>query len=333
MRLIIKWVCGWAQIHGSGPNGERIRRSLKTQDAVTAEQARAQLETKLWRLHVYGPESVTTFAEAALSYAEDGGEAKFLVPITEKLGERPLREITPSMVRSAAKAAYPKAANATVNRQAITPARAVINYAHAQGWCPPIKVKGFPMAKPRREAVDTDYMDRLRPHLPASAYALMLFLPQTGRRVSEAIELTPDRLRGDRAFIPRTKNGAEAWAHLTPELQELIAALTPRHGLVFGYVHRSSLYSTLRRACAKAGLPYLGTHQPGRHSFATSLAGAGFSTKEIAEAGGWKTTRMVAEIYEHPEAIQQRAAGHFSGANGKKLASPVTDPLKIVQKQ
>jgi integrase len=319
VRLEIKWVEGWAHVSGTGPDGKRVRRSLKTQDARIAEQKRAALETRLWRIEAFGVEAVVTFAEAALSYLDAGGEDRYLLTVSETLGQLPLREITPELIRSEATKAYPKAVAATRNRQFITPASAVINHAHSKGWCSPIKVERFKVKKPKRVAVDHDYLMTLRPHLPLRAYALMLFLQQTGRRVSDAIELEPHNCRSDRVYIAETKNGEEAWAFLSDELQGLIARLKPRHGRVFGYLGRSSLYPTLRRACAKAGVPYLGTHQVGRHSFATHLRQGGFTEKEVAEAGGWKTTRMVSEIYEHPVDIQNRATAHM--AKKKRKAS------------
>lgn len=252
-----------------------------------------------------------------MEYLKDGGEGRFLLPITMQIGDMRLRDITPNAIRDAARRAYPNASNATLNRQAITPATAVINYGHQQGWCPMIKVKRLPVEKPTRKAVGRAYLDSIKPHLPLRAYAIMLFIHQTGRRISEALDLRPDQIAGGKAFIPRTKNGCEAWAHLTPEMMGLIDEIEPRHGKVFGYADRSSLYPTLRRACAKAGVEYLGTHQVGRHSFATSLSNAGWGAKAIADAGGWKTTRVVSEIYEHPEGAQAKAALHFGQENGK----------------
>jgi integrase len=257
-----------------------------------------------------------TFDECALSYAQDGGEARYLVGITTQLAGMKLKEITPKIVRDAARRAYPKAQNTTINRQAITPAGAVINYGHEQGWCAPIKIKRFPVEKPVRKAVDREYLNAIKPHLPDRAYAIMLFVHQTGRRISEALDMKPEQVSDGRVHIPKTKNGAEAFAYLTPEMVELVDRIDPRHGKVFGYVDRSSLYPTLRRACKKAGVEYLGTHQVGRHSFATSLSKAGWGAKAIAEAGGWKTTRMVSETYEHPDDAQAKAARHF----GKILA-------------
>ena len=99
MRLQIKWVNGWAQIHGTGPDGKRIRRSLKTQDARSAEQQRAALEDRLWRAEIFGTPSVITFEQAALAYVEDGGDSRFIVKVSEALAGTLVKDVTPRMVR------------------------------------------------------------------------------------------------------------------------------------------------------------------------------------------------------------------------------------------
>lgn len=316
MRLQIKWINGWAYVHGTGPDGKRIRRTLETQDPDRAEEARAHLEARLWKVKHYGAEAVVTFDEAALAYVQDGGEARFIVPMATQLQGKVLREITPKMIRDAARRAYPTAKNATVNRQGIGPARAVMNYGHEQGWCAPIRVEGFKVDQVTKKAVGHAYLDALRPHLPEALYALMMFLQFTGRRVGEALALTPDQIKGARAYFPNTKNGEDAFAVMPPVVADLVAALTPVDGKVFGYAARSSLYATLRRAAKKAGVEYLGTHQIGRHSFATALHEAGWNSKQIADAGGWKTVSLVDKTYVHNTETQTKAAGVL----GKDLA-------------
>jgi len=320
MRLQVRWIKGWAYAYGTGPDGARIRRALKTQDDRRAEEARAHLEARLWKVSHYGPEAVVTFDEAALAYAEDGGEARFLVKVTEKLTGKLLREITPKMIRDAARRAYPQASAATVNRQGITPAQAVVNYAHAQGWCGLIRVERLAVEQSKRKAVGADYIAALRPHLPLRAFALMAFLHMTGRRVGDAVRLKPEDRDGTLITIDRTKNGEAATAIISDEMAQMLDSIPPRHGLLFGYVHRSGLYGTLRRAATKAGVEYLGTHQPGRHSFATHLSDLGWGSKAIAEAGGWKSPQLVAKIYEHPTNAQGRAAK----ITGKKMAKAIS---------
>ena len=308
MRLKITWRDGWAYAHGTGPNGQRVRRALKTQNARRAEELRADLEAKLWRLDLYGAEAVVSFDQAALHYAEDGGDTRFLVKVTEQLTGVALKDITPRTVRDAAKKAYPKGSPATMNRQGVTPIRAVINYAHDQGWCGPIKVKAFPTVKPTRKAVGVDYLVALQPDLPTNLFALMLFLHTTGRRVGEAISLTPDDIYDNCAHIAKTKNGDAAVAQLVPMLVDMLNDIPPVNGRVFGYKDRRSIYGTLKRACKKAGVEYLGTHQVGRHSFATSLEREGWSSKAIADAGGWKSVRLVDETYIHTNDPAKRAS-------------------------
>lgn len=317
MRLQTKWIDGWAYAFGTGPDGKRIRQSLKTQDARRAEEARSHLEARLWKLHHYGAEAVVTFDEAALSYARDGGEARFLVKVAEQLKGKVLREITPNMIRDAARRAYPNAKPATLNRQGIVPARAVMNYAHKQGWCGAIRVQSFDVPTTRKVAVTQSYLDALRHHIPQRTWALLMFLHYTGRRVGEALALTPDRLNFDRAVFHDTKNGEDAVAVMPLSLAAIVATLEPRNGRVFGYADRSSLYATLRRGCKKAGLPYLGTHQVGRHSYATMLDSLGWTAKQIADAGGWKSPALVQKTYVHTDETQAKAAKLL----GKKLSS------------
>ena len=318
MRLQIKWIDGWAHVHGTGPDGKRIRRALRTRDPHRAEEARAALETKIWKIGLYGADHVITFDECALQYVKDGGEGRFILPMAKRLAGKRLKDITPAEIREAARAEYPNASNATLNRQGITPARAVINFGHQQGWCSAIHVKAFPVERPKRQAVNRAYLDALRPHLPHPLYVLMMFLHTTGRRIGDAlsIDVRDVHLQSMRVTIGRTKNVEPAVAHLTAEVAELIASIMPASGKLFPYAARSSVYPTLRRACKKAGVEYLGTHQPGRHSYATTLADAGMSTKAIADAGGWKSVRLVSEIYEHPEDAGERAAKVI----GKKMA-------------
>lgn len=315
MRLQIKWTNGWAHAYGTGPDGKRVRRALQTKDPRRAEELRANLEAKLWQLDIYGPEAVITFDQAALAYAEDGGSTRFLIKMTEQLSGTRLRDITPVMVREAAKKAFPNGSPATRNRQGITPVRAVINFAHDQGWCAPIKVRAFPMEKPKRKAVGPEYLAALQPHLPINLFALMLFLNTTGRRVGDAVSLTAADIDLDKAqaHIQKTKNGEPAVAHLVPMLVDLLKArlgAIPAQELgrpLFGYSDRRSIYGTLKRACKKAGVEYLGTHQPGRHSFATMLEREGWSARSIADAGGWKSVRLVDETYIHSDNPAERA--------------------------
>lgn len=310
MRLRVIWKNGWAHLDGVGPDGKRIRRALKTQNAAQAEEARAQLEARLWKEGLYGPEAVVTFEQAALAYAEDGGETRFLLPVTEHFKGKLLRQITPKDVKDAARKLYPGAKPATRNRQAIAPASAVINFGHQQGWCGPIRVKRFAEDKPRKVAVGFDYLETLKPHCPPHLWAMLFFMHTTGRRISEAVRLQVDDVDFSKrtAFVRTTKNGEPIRVALPKVTAEAMKAVAPESGPMFRYLVTRGARDTLRRACDRAGLEYLGTHQIGRHSYATHLKEAGLDSKAVADAGGWKTTKIVDETYTHLSDASVRAA-------------------------
>jgi 3-hydroxybutyrate dehydrogenase len=72
MRLEIVWREGWAHITGTGPDGARIRRSLKTRDPRRAEEARAALEGLSPQNRLYRPDEVTAAALYLCGAGSDG---------------------------------------------------------------------------------------------------------------------------------------------------------------------------------------------------------------------------------------------------------------------
>ena len=139
--------------------GQRIRQSLETSDKARAEELCAIHEAKLWKRHSYGEAAVRTFEEAALSYMEAGGERRYLAPILKHFKGRALTTITSGDIIELAVKLYPNASGATRNRQAITPARAVIIHASERAWCAPLRVRQFATVKPRRTARGREWHD------------------------------------------------------------------------------------------------------------------------------------------------------------------------------
>lgn len=288
--------------------GQRIRKSLGTRDERQAIELAAQYEAALWKRHSYGEEAVRTFEEAALSYMNADGEAEYLAPLIEHFRGRVLGTIKPEEIRAAARKIYPEGKPATRNRNVIVPARAVINHAAGRGWCHSIRVRSFPVEKVRRAAADRAWLDRFlgradRDGLPHLAAAI-LFMWQTGVRVSEAARVMPEHLDlGKRQIvIEKTKTGAWRVRHITQELTVRLANLPLADDQpVFGYASRFGLYRRMRAVCRRAGLSWLPPHQAGRHSFATNALAAGATIKQVMEGGDWASAKMVLEIYAHAE--------------------------------
>jgi integrase len=284
--------------------GQRIRESTGTADKAVAEETAAKREWEILRAAVYGTASTITFGQAVALYLEAKKDDRFILPIFDEWENKRLVDITGGDVTALATRLYPKASGATKNRQVVNVVRAIVNLAAKSGHCQKLAVEPFKTKKTVRRAVDRDWLDALRPHVPDRLWAVMLFNFSTGARISEATKLLWDDVDLFRkcALIRDPKNGEDREAHLTHEMMMVLVALPRVNRKVFGYATKQSVYGTLKRGCKAAGIPYLGTHQPGRHSFATEMiVRNGVDLATTAEAGGWKSRRLLAETYTHGE--------------------------------
>ena len=316
--------------------GERIRQSLKTRDRKVAEELKAQLEARIWKRHTYGEEAVRLFEEAATSYMQQGGERRYLPPLLKHFKGRTIGTIKPAEIRAAALKLYPMAGPATRNRQAIIPARAVINHAHDLGWCGPIKVKMFDVPKSNRHTpVDRAWIDKFLaqadadnlPHLAAC----VLFMNQTAARVSEAISLRGEHVDlGQRiAVLAKTKTDEWSVRHLTAELVVRLARLGLADGdRVFSYTDRSAVNRRIKDVCKRARIAPRSTHSAGRHSFGTNaMAVEAPDIKAAMDAGGWKSAKLFLETYVHSRAAGRSLADKFDKQNGA-IGTVLTQPEK-----
>jgi len=118
--------------------GIRLEESTGTDDKKAAQEIRAKREAEILAESVYGRRATATFASAALSYLENGGSKRFLEPIIKHFGTTPLAQIDQDAIDRMARKLYPSASDATRNRQAYTPASAVMRHAAHRQWCAPL---------------------------------------------------------------------------------------------------------------------------------------------------------------------------------------------------
>lgn len=314
--------------------GERIRKSLGTRSKKQAEELCAQLEARLWKRYSYGDEAVRTFEEAALSYLEAEGEARFVTPLLKHFKGRVLGTIKPEEIRAAARKLYPDLKGATWNRNVLTPARSIINHAAGLGWCQPIKVKAFPTQKVQRRSVDRAWIDAFlaecdRSNLPHVA-ACVLFMWQTGARVSEAVRVLPEHMNlQDRiVLLETTKTDEWAVCDITTELMIRLANLPRVEGQpVFGYASRFGVNRRMKAVCRRAKIDFVSPHQSGRHSYATNALAMGATVKDVMDGGRWKSARLVLETYAHSDRGGKRVADRFDtqAAQFPSRSAQVTD--------
>jgi integrase len=276
------------------------------------------------------PTQHKTFEEAAASYLSHGGCNRFLPQIISYFEGRELRSIHPFDIRQMAEALYPDQSNATRNRQALSPVRAVITHAYERGWCNLMRLRRFKEDRPKRKTPASHVwlhafirqcdVSNL-PHLSA----LILFMSQTGARISEAIRLewSDVDFSARTALLRKTKTGTNSLRFLTDELIDRmrdLRAASASSGRVFRYINRHSVNERIHAVCDRAGISYKSSHLCGRHSFATNAIEAGMDIRTTMAAGDWKSSSIFLEIYVHPRQNAGRMvadrfnAFQFSGA-------------------
>lgn len=288
--------------------GRRLRGSTGATDKATAERVVAEKEHLAWQRRFDGPGAELTFAQVFNAYLDADKPERFLLRLAEFWKDRRVEGTTPEMIRRAAKQIYPKAKEATWNRQVIKPTQAAINYAAELGWCQRISVKRFPEDPEKNTPATLEWVtafseQALEDELPHLA-ALCLFMFGTAARVSEACRLVWQDVNLSAATATIYLFKPTPWtrtAHLPPAVVAALANIPSNRNpddLVFGYASRCSTKDPWHNVIRRAGIERLTPHCC-RHGFATSMLHKGYDPKTVAERGGWKDATTVLRTYAH----------------------------------
>lgn len=283
--------------------GRRLRGSTGAEEKAVAQRIAAEHEKREWTRHLDGPGATLTFAQAAILYREAQKPTRFLEKVEDHFRDTPVREITAGAIRQAAIRLYPNAGPATRNRQAIVPAQAIINHAAELEWCPPIRVRRFPVATKTKEPVTVEWVEAFAANASPHLGALCIFMFSTGARISEAIAMrwADIDLSAATALIRQTKVNVERVAHLPPQAVAALASIDgPRDAdrKVFRYSSRETARHVWESAIARAGIKPLTFHSC-RHGFATALLRNGIDVVTVAKMGGWADVSQVVKTYGH----------------------------------
>jgi integrase len=300
--------------------GIRVEESTSTDNKKVAQEIRAKREAEILAQSVYGRRATATFAEAALSYLEKGGNKRFLDKVLEHFGTTPLTKIDQDAIDKGARKVYPNASTATRDRQFYTPASAVLKHAARRGWCSPIIMERPAKPPGRIRWITPEEAERLIAACKERLRPLVIFLLYTGARIGEALWLDwrdVDLTRGHVSFPVdpnegrRTKNNEARGMPLHPRVRSALANLPHRDGQVFrrpdGFpyarlrVGATSASDGIRRAfngaCERAGIRNFTVHDC-RHTWATWHYAKNRDLLALQKLGGWKTLSMVTR-YAH----------------------------------
>lgn len=316
----------------------RVEESTGTDDKRVAEEIRAKREAELIAQSVYGRRAVATFAEAALSYMEQGGSRRFMEPIIRHFGIMPLAKIDQDALDGAALKLYPGVSGSTRNRQFYTPASAVLHHAAHRGWCQRPMIKRPASAPDRVRWLAIDEADKLITASASHLRPLLVFLLYTGARIGEALWLDWSNvdLAASHVTFPKTKNGEARGVPLHPRVVAALTAIKGRVGEVFrrpdGAPYErpkhaedqsagSRISTAFSGACRRAGITDFSPHDC-RHTWATWHYQANRDLGALQRLGGWKSVRMVmryahVNVAELHHTINALPGGNFG--DGKKV--------------
>ena len=197
----------------------------------SAPSARAEILAQ----SVYGRRATATFAEAALSYLENGGNKRFLDKVLEHFGTTALAKIDQDVIDKGARKIYPNVSAATRDRQFYTPTSAVLKHAAKRGWCSQTIMERPEKAPGRIRWIIPEEAERLIAACNEALRPLVIFLLYTGARIGEALWLVwrdVDLTRGHVVFPidpergRRTKNNEPRGVPLHPRVRAALGQST-----------------------------------------------------------------------------------------------------------
>ena len=266
--------------------GSRVEESTGTDNKKVAEEIRAKREAEILAQSIYGRRATATFAEAALSYLENGGNKRFLDKVIRYFGTTPLAKIDQDAIDRGARKIYPNCSDATRDRQFYTPASAVLKHAATRRMCSQIIMKRPKKPKGRVVWITPEKAERLIAACNEHLRVLVIFLLYTGARVGEALWLNWDDVDLTRSHVTLsiTKNGEERGVPLHSRVRAALANLPHREGEVFrrpdGKAYErlgedesdtsagSRIKTAFAAACRRAGIKDFSPHCC-RHTWAT----------------------------------------------------------------
>lgn len=284
--------------------GVVVDESTGTSDRRAAEEIRARRENEVLDESIHGRAAVATFASAAVSYIEKGGERRFLKPILLLIGTKRLSAIKQDTIDEVAKRLHPNSKPSTIARQVHTPISAVMKHAAARGWCAELPVERPRQPRGKMRWLTPKEARRLVAASSAHLRPLVLFMLYTGARVSEAVNLdweNVDLARAHALFVD-TKNGDSRGVPLHPIVVSALANLPHRDGAVFrrpdgepyGVKENEGgqIKTAFRGACRRAGLGADVTPHTLRHTWASWDYAVNRDLLRLMNLGGWKTMSM-----------------------------------------
>lgn len=286
--------------------GNRIRESLKTEDAKQAQELHDIRRAELWRTGVLKEKPKKTFKEACCRWVQERGHKRSLKDDQDKikyfepiLGSRLLTDIDRDVVEES----LPKDVKGSTRNRYRALVRSIMRAAEREwDWIERSPALRTECEQRRRVAFLTrEQADVLISNLPENYRCLVRFALLTGLRKSNVVNLRWENVNLAASMVivhhDEAKADEKILVPLNTQARELLQAMPePRTGRVWADL-KDVWRETWKRAAERAGVPWCRFHDL-RHTWASWHAMAGTPLSVLQELGGWHSPQMV-QKYAH----------------------------------
>lgn len=298
----------------TAPNGERIRKSTRTEIRSEAQEFEDRLKAELWRVIQLGDKPKMSWCDAVVRYLRETNnkarkdDISIFRALDPHLNSLYLHEINDSVVQKIISARIEKGdANKTINNK-MKKLKAVLNMA-LKDWkvdLDPPRIKALPTPKNRVRWITHTEAKRLIQELPDHLKSMVTFSLETGLRLTNVTHLRWDQVDLIKGVIyfegaDVLKTEKDFTVPLSPRSKELIASQIGKNPTwVFTYAgkqNKSPNGDSWKSALKRSGIENFRWHDL-RHTWATWHIQNGTPLHVLQELGGWSSIQMV-QKYAH----------------------------------
>ena len=209
-----------------------------------------------------GQKAVIGFRDAALLYLQSGGERRYMNPLIEYFGDKPIASIDQEAIDAAARILRPGAATSTQNRQVHTPASATLKCAAERGLCSYRRIKRPAQTPNRTHKATPEEANKLIKACSRSLRPFIVTLAFVDVGPGELLRLDWKQLDLDRAQVYlHGSTGEVRTEQLHPRVVAALNKIPCREGRVFRTPagrdysdKRASIKTAFKAACRRAGI-------------------------------------------------------------------------------
>jgi integrase len=333
----------------TAPNGQRIRRSTRTENKQQAQEYEDTLKAELWRTCQLKEKPRRLWQDAAVKWLKETEDKRThdkdigtLRWLDTHLRDKYLDEIDRELIELIAlKKAADGVKPATVNRFLAVIKTILRKACFEWDWTDKVpKVRMRKESDIRVRFLTRSQAEVLFRELPDHLADMARFAVATGLRMNNIVTLTWDRVdlaqKFARVDAKDSKSGYAIGVPLNTEARSVVSRQIGKHQkFVFTYeghpVQRVSTHAWYK-ACKRAGIEDFRFHDL-RHTFASWHAQAGTPLSVLQELGGWRSATMV-QRYAHLTAghLVHYANNIVADTSGTKLAHDVITEVEVVAK-